>query len=63
MQTIIRTTQTTLFVSETIEEIEQLINEAQTKFIKVHDPAKNMPILIAISTINLVSVIEDDDEL
>ena len=63
MQTIIRTVQTTLFVSETIDEIAQLIENATGRFITVHDPAKNMPILVAINTINIVSTIEDDDEL
>lgn len=63
MQVIIRTAQTTLFISETIEEVEQLIANAKGRFIKVHDPAKNLPILIAIETINIISIIEDGDEL
>lgn len=63
MQTIIRTAQTTLYVMETIDQIETMIVQATGKFIKVHDALKAMPILIAINTINLVSVIEDSDEI
>ena len=63
MQTILRTTQTTLFVSESIEEINEMIKNTTTHFIMVHEPVKNRPILVNVNTITLVSLIDDDDEI
>jgi hypothetical protein len=63
MQTILRTTQTTLFVNESVEEIQHMLEITTTHFITVHEPVKNRPIIININTITLVSVIDDDDEM